>query len=131
MKSRSPSRKKSRAPTPSPSAPPIDDDTLGDDAATIETDAPAVDIKPPVPLLVPTPFLCNLFLLQRHRHHISLRSLSIYPIQYSNVPKDYNSATSPVYVPIDDDPIVTQDKEVEEDKEEVELDMFKPKQDCW
>ncbi|KAI2489635.1 hypothetical protein MHU86_24948 [Fragilaria crotonensis] len=119
-----PSRKKSRAPTPSPSAPPIDDDTLGDDAATIETDAPAaVDIKPPVPLLVPTPFPVQPVppTTAPTSHKPTISPVSI-PSNTPTYPRITTVQPSPVYVPIDDDPIVTQDKEVEEDKEEVELE---------
>ena len=139
-----PRRHKSHAPTPSPTTMPhvgddaMDDDTAGDDTVPAATSkpsdfaSPAADMVAPVPVPVPTP------LPVPPPSHLPVPPPSplpvppptpfpVHPVPQTKAPsvqthaKTATYAPSEAYVPIDDDPIVSQDIQKEEEKEAEEV----------
>lgn len=136
-----PRRKKSVAPTSSPTLEPQDDDAAAeveDDAVEDDTvpdasegpapaDSPAADtdapVAPPPPVPPPTP-LPTRPVPQTRAPSVARDITPRTPVPV-NIPTQTKIATpQPMaeYVPIDDDPIVSQEIQIEEKKEEVELE---------
>ena len=119
-----PPRRKSRAPTPSPISSPIDDDIVGDDVAPAASPAAdSADTESPIPLIVPSPIPVQPVspTMAPTSHTITISPVSI-PVNTPMYPKTRSVQPSAAYVPIDDDPILTQQMNDKEGKEEVELE---------